>query len=97
MTAPSTLSAHDAAVIVEQALAAVLDPAVVRQLRPDSPLAPAGLTPADAVCVADAVAEAAEQAGWTCLLGDADLAGAETVADIVRAAAQAAAPVGEEP
>ena len=79
-----------AARIVEDALAAVFDPAVVRQLREDSPLSVLGMTAADAVCVSDAVGTAAGSAGLTCALGDADLVSAVTVADLV-AAVQAGA------
>jgi hypothetical protein len=79
-----------AAGIVEDALAAVFDPAVVRQLREDSPLSVLGMTVADAVCVSDAVSTAADSAGLACDLGDADLIGAVTVADLV-AAVQAGA------
>ncbi len=79
-----------AAGIVEDALAAVFDPAVVRQLREDSPLSVLGMTVADAVCVSDAVSSAASAAGLACHLGDTDLAGAVTVADLV-AAVQAGA------
>jgi hypothetical protein len=79
-----------AAGIVEDALAAVFDPAVVRQLREDSPLSVLGMTVADAVCVSDAVSSAARAAGLACHLGDNDLAGAVTVADLV-AAVQAGA------
>jgi hypothetical protein len=79
-----------AAGIVEDGLAAVFDPAVVRQLREDSPLIVLGMTDADAVCVSDAVGIAAESAGLACVLGDSDLANAVTVADLV-AAVQAGA------
>jgi hypothetical protein len=81
----SPIAHRDAAVIVEQALTAVFDPAVVRQLREDSPLAGLGMAPADAVCVSDAVADAADRVGWSVDLGDADLADALTVADLVLA------------
>jgi hypothetical protein len=68
---------------VEAALAAVFDAALVRQLREDSPLTVLGMVPADAVCVADAIAHECERAGWACSLGDADLAGLVSVADLV--------------
>jgi hypothetical protein len=74
-----------AAGIVEQALLAVFDPAVVRQLREDSPLAALGMMPADAVAIADAAVDAAASVGVTCALGDADFAGISTVADLVAA------------
>jgi hypothetical protein len=74
-----------AAGIVEDALAAVFDPAIVRRLREDSPLTVLGMTPADAVCVSDAVGEAAAAAGLDCALGDAALASADSVADLVSA------------
>lgn len=84
------LDRRAAAGIVEDALAAVFDPAVVRQLREDSPLSGVGMTTSDAVCVSDAVREAAAAMGLDCHLGDAELAGAGTVADLV-AAVQAGA------
>jgi hypothetical protein len=74
-----------AASIVEQSLAAVFDPAVVRQLREDSPLSNLGMTSADAVCVCDAILAAGQEAGLECLLGDADFADVSTVADLIRA------------
>ncbi|MCX6434476.1 MAG: hypothetical protein NTX29_17490 [Actinobacteria bacterium] len=81
-----------AAGIVEDALTSVFDPAIVRGLREDSPLAGVGMMPADAVCIADAVAVAAERAGLVCHLDDADFATAESVADLVRAVETAARP-----
>ena len=72
-----------AARVVEAALAAVFDAALVRQLREDSPLTVLGMVPADAVCLADAIAREAEGAGWSCALGDAELAGLVSVADLV--------------
>lgn len=74
-----------AAGIVEDALAAVFDPPIVRQLREDSPLTVLGMTAADAVCVSDAIGEAAAGVGIDCELGDADLAAADSVADLVSA------------
>jgi len=79
---------RDAALIVEVGLAAVFEPALVRQLREDSPLSVLGMVPADAVCVADAVEQEAGRLGWSCRLGDDDLAGAATVADLVTAVQQ---------
>lgn len=79
-----------AAGIVEDALAAVFDPTVVRQLREDSPLTVLGMTTADAVCVSDAVGEAASAAGLDCDLTDSDLDAAGAVADLI-AAVQAGA------
>lgn len=81
---------REAAGIVETALAAVFDPSLVHQLREDSPLTVLGMTTADAVCVSDAVGEAARAAGLDCDLGDSDLATAGAVADLV-AAVQAGA------
>jgi hypothetical protein len=72
-----------AAGIVEQALMAVFDPDLVRRLREDSPLAALGMVPADAVAVADAVESSAADLGVSCLLSDADLATATTVAELV--------------
>ena len=74
-----------AAGMVEDALARVFDAEVVVRLRADSPLDVVGMTPADAVCIADAVAEAAEASGRSCRLDDADFAHAATVADLVAA------------
>lgn len=85
MTGPDR---RDAALIVEVGLAAVFEPALVRQLREDSPLSVLGMVPADAVCVADAVEQEAGRLGWSCRLGDDDLAGAATVADLVTAVQQ---------
>jgi hypothetical protein len=79
----SGLDRRTAALVVEAALAAVFDAALVRQLREDSPLTVLGMVPADAVCVADAIGREAERAGWSCALGDAELAGLVTVADLV--------------
>jgi len=84
-----------AAGIVEDALAAVFDPAVVRQLREDSPLGVLGMTTADAVCISDAVRDAADAAGLACDLGDADLGAAVTVADLVAAVQAGARPRAE--
>ncbi len=80
-----TIDRREAALVVQEALAAVLDPALVASLREDTPLAAAGMTPADAVCVADAAADAAARRGVTCALGDADFATVVTVADLVEA------------
>ena len=83
MSGAAPVGDRDAALIVEAALAAVFDPAVVRQLRPDSPLAALPMTAADAVAVADAVADAAAAMGWRSRLADADLADPGSVADLV--------------
>jgi hypothetical protein len=88
MTEP--IDRREAAGVVEDALAAVFDPAVVRQLRADSPLSVLGMTTADAVCVSDAIRDAAEAVGFDCDLGDSDLGEAATLADLV-AAVQAGA------
>ncbi len=79
-----------AAGIVEDALSAVFSPEVVRGLREDSPLSGIGMAPADAVCIADAVAAAADQAGLVCQLADDDFTAAHTVADLVSAVELAA-------
>lgn len=81
-----------AAGIVEDALAAVFDPAVVHQLREDSPLSVLGMTASDAVCISDAVGDAADAVGLACDLGDADLGAAGTVADLVAAVQAGARP-----
>jgi hypothetical protein len=80
-----TIDRRVAAGVVEDALAAVFDPAVVRQLREDSPLTVLGMATADAVCVSDAIRDAAVGVGLDCGLGDGDLGGAVTVADLVTA------------
>jgi ethanolamine utilization microcompartment shell protein EutS len=74
-----------AAGIVEDALCRVFAPDVVGRLREDSPLSALSITPADAVCIAEAIATAAERGGLVCHLGDADFVGAQTVADLVSA------------
>ena len=83
---------RDAALIVEAALCAVFDAGLVRQLREDSPLSVLGMVPADAVCVADAVEQEAGRRGWACRLGDDQLAGAASVADLVIAVQERAEP-----
>ena len=83
-----------AAGLAEAGLAAVFDPAMVARLREDSPLEAVGITDADLVSVSDAVGHAAEARGLVCLLGDGDLDGVATVADLVTAIAGAAMPGG---
>lgn len=90
------LDRRTAASIAEAALGAVFDQSVVRQLREDSPLSMLGMAPADAVCVSDAIAEAAATAGFDCRLGDTALGGAVTVSDLVSAVQDAARRTGEE-
>lgn len=90
----SLITHRDAAVILEQALGAVFDETIVRQLREDSALAALGMTPADAVCLSDAVAEAAARVGWVVDLGDADVAGVTRIADLVNAIAANAVRAG---
>jgi hypothetical protein len=92
----AVLDRRAAATIVEDALGAVFEPAVVRQLREDSPLSMLGMALADAVCVSDAIADAAEAAGLACDLGDGILGSAVTVADLVSAVQETARPTGEE-
>ncbi len=79
------------AAIAEEALRRVFDSQSVAGLREDSPLAMLGMTPADVVCLADAVARAAQERSLTCMLGDADLAGLTTVADLIDAVAEGTA------
>jgi hypothetical protein len=79
-----------AAGIVEDALSAVFSPEVVRGLREDSPISGIGMMPADAVCIADAVAAAADAAGLGCRLSDEDFTAVHTVADLVSAVETAA-------
>lgn len=92
----TSLTRHDAAVVVEQALSAVFDPAVVVRLREDSPLTSAGMTPADAVCMADAVAVAAAGVGSVCALSDEDLVAVATVADLIDAVMRRSAEDGTD-
>ena len=80
-----TVDRRLAGLLVQEALGAVVDPTIVVTLREDSPLAAAGLSVPDAVCLADAVAAAAEVRGLACSLADDDLAQATTVADLVDA------------
>jgi hypothetical protein len=81
-----------AAAIVEEALGRVFEPTRVGALRPDSPLAAVGNSPADAIGIADAISLASAARGLACELGDGDLADALTVADLVHAVAEAARP-----
>lgn len=81
----SALDRRDAALVVEQALARVFAPDVVARLREDSPLSSVGFGPADAVCVADAVAESAAALGALCALRDDDVTSVVTVADLIEA------------
>ena len=74
---------HVAASLTQDALAAVFDPASVALLREDSPLSAVGLTDADMVAVADAIAEAAAREGLVCILTDADVSGVTTVSDLI--------------
>jgi hypothetical protein len=62
--------------VVRQALSRVLDPVLVEHLRGDSPVlsaSGAGLTAVDAIAVADAVEQVADEAGAVCVLLDEDL------------------------
>lgn len=91
------ISHQDAALVVEQGLAAVFDPGLVRQLREDSPLSSVGMVAADAVCLSDAIGGAAAAAGWRCALDDAAWDGVETVGRLVEAVERCAeALVGQE-
>ena len=94
MSAP--IDHHVAAQVAEEALRSVFDPQAVSALREDSPLAAIGLASADVVCVADAVAQAAVDRGITCVLDDDAMENVETVADLVQAIIEAAAPSGED-
>lgn len=96
MIGAAVMDRRTAAVVVEEALGRVFDVAIVKGLREDSPLAVLGMTSADAACVSDAVADAAARLGLVVDLGDADLEGAQSVADLVRAVQSAqAGPSGE--
>jgi len=93
MTAnPDRLAAASA---VKAALIAVFDTGPVSVVREDSPLTALGLTDADMVCVADAIAR--ETAAWPvpCVLDDSHLAGVSTVADLVTAVLGRRAAVAE--
>ena len=87
------MARRPAALIVEAGLAAVFDAAAVAGLREDSPLGAVGMTDADAVCVADAIAAAADETGWSCVLDDEVMAGAQTVAALIDAVVSLAVPV----
>jgi hypothetical protein len=63
----------------------VFDASAVSALREDSPLAALGMSDADVVCVADALASAARDRGLSCVLDDADLVQAGTVSDLIGA------------
>jgi hypothetical protein len=65
----------------------VFDPDVVRGLRADSPLSALGMTLADTVCVADAIALCARRHDVRVEPGDGDLDGLVTVADLIGAIA----------
>jgi len=82
-----TVDRRTVAGLVEDALGEVFEPTVVAGLREDSPMSTLGMTPADAISIADAVALAAQRSGLTCLLDDADFVveGDLTVADLVDA------------
>lgn len=74
-----------AGLLVEEALAAVFDADAVKGLRPDSPLSAVGVTPADLVCLAEAIADAASARGGICILDDLSLSDVITVADLIDA------------
>jgi len=69
----STSAHHVAASLTQEALAAVYEPTAVALLREDSPLSALGMTEADVVCIADALAVGAARRGLTCVLDDVDL------------------------
>jgi hypothetical protein len=83
MTAP--WDRRTAGQLVEEALAAVFDGEAVTALREDSPLSAVGMTSADLVCLADAIADAATARGRTCVLGDVALSDVVTVSDVIDA------------
>jgi len=83
---------HVAASLVRDALTAVFDRDSVSLLREDSPLVALGMTDADMVCFADALAASARAQGRGCVLADADLEGVATVADLIGAVVAALAP-----
>lgn len=72
-----------AAAIAEEALARVFGSSAVSGMREDSPLSAVGLALDDLVAFADAVDAAAAARGLDCPLGDPDLTGLSTVADVV--------------
>jgi hypothetical protein len=79
------LDRHEAERLVAEALRSVFAPEVIGQARDDSPLASLGMTGADAIAVAEALAAQAQVAGYTCLLGDAEFAEVTSVSDLVSA------------
>lgn len=82
MTAPDRRAA---VAITVEALRRVLDPSTVAALRDDSPLSAVGVTDADLVCIADAIAAESERIpdGRVVLLDDRDFESISTVADLV--------------
>jgi hypothetical protein len=80
------------AAIAEAGLLEVFGAQAVAGLREDSPLAKLGMSPDDAVCIADAVARAAQTRSLTCVLGDAELADLVTVTDLIDAVAAGVGP-----
>jgi hypothetical protein len=74
-----------AAAIVETALSRVFDARAVAALREDSPLTALAVQPADLVCIGDAVASAAGERAWSCVLSDADVDPLDTVSDLIAA------------
>lgn len=84
MTAPDR---RVAVAVTVEALRRVLDPATVATLRDDSPLAGVGVTDADLVCIADAIAAECERLpdGALVVLDDDDFESINTVSDLVTA------------
>jgi hypothetical protein len=80
--------------LVEVALAAVFDVEAVQGLREDSPLSAVGMTSADLVSLADAIADASSARGRTCVLDDRALSDVVTVSDVIDAVTALG---GEEP
>ena len=78
----STSAHHVAASLTQEALAAVYEPTAVALLREDSPLSALGMTEADVVCIADALAVGAARRGLTCVLDDVDLVDLVDLVDV---------------
>lgn len=81
--APSGLARSQAQAVVDAALARVFPADVVTGLRADSPLSALGMTDADAVCLSDAVGDAAASVSFRCVIDDDAMASVRTIADLV--------------
>ncbi|MBI1351674.1 MAG: hypothetical protein GC156_11200 [Actinomycetales bacterium] len=77
------LDRPQAQAVVDVALARVFAADVVSGLRADSPLSALAMTGADAVCLADAVCDAAAGLSFRCVIDDDAMASVRTIADLV--------------